>query len=150
MPYFSLGSLVYGGVTSAWTASGSLFNYDSILTAVSGSGTFGKVYLAGSAAAVVSGGSSINSGGIVWGPGTINVAGNTRLVYTPTQATAAFLTTINLDGSTTGCSHTGASPDVVYCGITLTGAHLDAAQGVAGFGGLAYTPGGASIFAGGY
>jgi hypothetical protein len=150
IPYFGLGSLVYGGFTSTWLASGSFFNYDVILTAVSGSGTFAKVYLANSAAMVVSGGSSINSGGIVWGPGNINVTGNTRLVYTPTQATAAFLTTIDLDGTATGCSHTGASPDVVSCGISLTGAHLDAAQGVAGFGGLAYTPGGASIFAGGY
>jgi hypothetical protein len=91
--------------------------------------------------------------GIVWGPGTLNIQGPGRLNY-PTGAGAAaanLLLTggVKINGGTTACSHTSATPDVVSCGITVTAAHLDAAQGAAGFGGLAYSPGGGSISNGG-
>lgn len=52
---------------------------------------------------------------------------------------------IQLNGGSVGCSHSGASTDVQNCGITLTSAHLDAAQGTAGCGGNCYLPGGASV-----
>ena len=57
---------------------------------------------------------------------------------------------LRFNGAGVACSHSGAAPDVVDCGIALTAAHLDAAQGVAGFGGLAYYIGGASIINGGF
>lgn len=52
---------------------------------------------------------------------------------------------IQLNGASTASSHTGASPDVLNSGITTTPAHLDAAAGVAGFGGNAFNLGGASV-----
>lgn len=91
--------------------------------------------------------------GPVWGPGTLVVQGSARLIYPAGIGAAAanFLLTggFSENTSTTACSHSGATPDVVDCGITLTAAHLDAAQGAAGFGGLAYNPGGSSISNGG-
>jgi hypothetical protein len=89
----------------------------------------------------------------VWGPGTLNAVGQGRIKYpTGGGAAAANLLTTGLQingGSANACSHSGATPDVVSCGITLSAANLDAAQGAAGFGGLAYVPGGASITNGG-
>jgi len=57
-------------------------------------------------------------------------------------AVANFPSPMNMHiGSlTTACSHSNATPDVVDCGISITPAHLDAAQGAAGFGGNAYNP----------
>ena len=54
-------------------------------------------------------------------------------------------TGIQLNGASTGQSHTGASPDVINSAISTTVAHLDAAAGVAGFGGTAFNAGGASV-----
>jgi hypothetical protein len=52
---------------------------------------------------------------------------------------------ILVDGSSAACSHGNTSPDVISCGISTTVAHLDAAQGVAGFGGNAFIFGGSSV-----
>ena len=84
-----------------------------------------------------------------WGPGYLYVNAGAWLQY-PTGASGAansllFGGAIHIDGATTACSHTGAAPDVVDCGISLTPANLDALQGAAGFGGYAYAPGGGTI-----
>lgn len=50
-----------------------------------------------------------------------------------------------INGITTAQSHTGASPDVINSTISVTPAHLDAAAGVAGFGGTAFRLGGAAV-----
>jgi hypothetical protein len=86
-------------------------------------------------------------GHILWGPGALDVTGSARLSYTTGTATASFLQTggFKINETATACSHTGAAPDVVSCGITLSGANLDAAQSTTAFGGLAYSPGGGSI-----
>jgi hypothetical protein len=93
-------------------------------------------------------GSFNGSGGIWWGPGTINLFGQARFVYTANAATN-LLSGIKINNGTTACSHTGASPDVIACGITLSAANLDAAAGVAGFGGLAFNVGGGAFTTGG-
>ena len=87
-------------------------------------------------------GSYMNLAGPVWGPFQLAVNGGT-LSY-PTGAGAAvanFLQTaatpFKMNGIANACSHSAASPDVVSCGISITAAHLDAAQGAAGFGGNA-------------
>ena len=85
----------------------------------------------------------------IWGPGALYVNAGGWLQY-PTGiggAVSSLLLTgaMHIAGSTTACSHTSAAPDVVDCGISVTPAHLDAAQGVAGFGGYAYSPGGGVI-----
>lgn len=62
-----------------------------------------------------------------------------------TQATLVS-TGVQLNGASTGCSHSNANnPDVQNCAISTTVAHLDAAQGIAGFGGTGFNPGGASV-----
>jgi hypothetical protein len=81
----------------------------------------------------------------VYGPGSLGTAfGNT--VQYPSGAGEAVDTFkisggLNINGLTSACSHTNASPDVLNCGITLTAAHLDAAAGASGFGGNAFIPG---------
>lgn len=92
-------------------------------------------------------------GPVVWGAGTINGMGSTRIKY-PSGVGAAVATFknaggITLNSATTATSHTGAAPDVLNSGITITPAHLDAAAGAAGFGGDAFVLGGASISNGG-
>lgn len=90
-------------------------------------------------------------GGIaaLYGPGAVATAGIGAIQYPSGagSATSTFLLAggIKIGNSTTACSHSNASPDVLSCGITLTPAHLDAAQGVAGFGGNAFLPIGGSV-----
>ena len=85
---------------------------------------------------------------ILWGAGTLNVTGGANFVYPSgaNQAAASLkISTLQINGGTTACSvGTGASA-AWNCGITVTAAHLDAAVGSAGFGGVAYNPGGGSI-----
>lgn len=87
------------------------------------------------------------SGSILWGAGNIKTLGVGHITYTAGQGTATFINTgtRTIDGSATACSHTGAAPDVINCGINITGANLDAAAGAAGFGGNAFMPGGSGI-----
>ena len=84
----------------------------------------------------------------MWGPGSLYVNAGAWLQY-PTGGSGAtnslLMGVIHINGATTACSHSGAAPDVVDCGISLTTAHLDASQGAAGFGGFAYSPGGGTI-----
>jgi hypothetical protein len=92
---------------------------------------------------------SAYAGNVVYGPGILNVAGPARLVYPSGAgaAVAAFPLTprLRLNGGTTGNSLVSGAPNVTNGGITLTAAALDAAAGVAGFGGNAFNFGGASI-----
>ena len=81
----------------------------------------------------------------VWGPGTVNASGNTRFAWPNTQtAVSTFVNAggIQLNGQSTACSLNGST---INCGISITPTNLDAAAGVAGFGGLAFLPGGASV-----
>lgn len=86
-------------------------------------------------------------GPALWGPGGWDVVGNSRLNIPSGTATAALLNTgsMLINGVGTASSHTGASPDVLNSGITISAAHLDAAAGATGFGGLAFTLGGGSV-----
>ena len=93
--------------------------------------------------------SFVNVTSFVWGSGVLSLNSGSFMEY-PTGATGAttnliFTGAFKLNNSATACSHTNVAPDVVSCGISLTAAHLDAAQGAAGFGGYAYLPGGGTI-----
>jgi hypothetical protein len=90
---------------------------------------------------------------IWWGPGTLNVSGSGRLQYTANAATNLLVTTLQLNGVSTGHSiNTAANVDTPCGGISLTAANLDTAVSATcattGFGGLAFNPGGASITTG--
>jgi hypothetical protein len=76
--------------------------------------------------------------------------GTTRWSYSGATATNTFLSPLllRINDLTTACSHNGAAPDVIDCGISLTQANLDAAQSSTTFGGYAFNPGGASITSG--
>ena len=86
------------------------------------------------------------TGPFVWGPGSLDVQG-ASLQYPSGGATAMLIqgggTTINAQG--TAFSATVAQPSVINASVPITGPHLDAAAGTAGFGGAAWLPGGASI-----
>lgn len=85
-------------------------------------------------------------GPFVWGPGVLDSEEGT-VFYPGGGAVAAFLQTggLTINGQSTACSYTVASPSVINCGITTTPAHFDAAAGVAGFGGIPFLPGGAAF-----
>lgn len=117
----------------------------------------GTVYIESTKALTVSSGRTfiVTSNGcvtsaVMWGPGGFTVSAPGHAVLSTAggaTGTSVFVLTggIKLGTSTTGCSHTGAAPDVINCGINITGANFDAAAGVAGFGSNAFIPGGASI-----
>jgi hypothetical protein len=90
--------------------------------------------------------SAFSSESILWGSGTLDSIGSARIAYDAGDAVATFLNTggLKLNGQTS------ANPFQPSSGtwepaIAITPAHLDAAFGVAGFGGLAVNVGGASI-----
>jgi hypothetical protein len=85
-------------------------------------------------------------GPFVWGPGTLDSEDAGTLQYPTGAAVATFLQSggMKLQGQANACSYTVASPSVINCGISITPAHLDAAAGAAGFGGVAFLPGGAA------
>jgi hypothetical protein len=91
----------------------------------------------------------LNSGTIAGSAGrTINMLGQSRLsipagsTFTATLTAPGIVTGVLLNGAATGNSFAGG---VINPGIATTPANLDAAAGVAGFGGLAFNLGGASI-----
>lgn len=116
-------------------------------------GGYGTVYVETGRTVRVLGAGDLNQftqygGPIVWGPGVWNVGSTVRNRYPAGAglAVATFLNTggLNLNGQGTAYSvSTGAA--AVWSSLALTPAALDAAQGVAGFGGLAMNPGGATI-----
>jgi hypothetical protein len=85
----------------------------------------------------------------VWGPGAIQVGGNSRLEYFvgPNQAQAIFLQTggFQIDGATTACAVDTTAGGNWRCGIPITPANLDAPVSAGGFGGNAVNPGGGAI-----
>jgi len=92
--------------------------------------------------------------GVIYGGGsnTINMQAQghfsqtTTNTYVSTFTAPGLVTGIKLNGTAAGCSSSNANnPDVINCAITTTPAHLDAAQGTAGFGGYGFFPGGASV-----
>lgn len=123
---------------------------------VTGIDLYGAVYLdaeleAQSPSGHVDCATTYNSGQpVIWGPGALNVQGSTRFTY-KNSAGATFLNLggLQLNASSTACSSSNASTNVENCAITLTAAHLDAAQGTAGCGGTCYVKGGASFTIGG-
>lgn len=83
----------------------------------------------------------------VWGPGSLEVDGCGTLLY-PSGANQAVATLLikggfKLNGLTTAFSVTSAG--TLHGGITISAANLDAAAGVAGFGGTAFLFSGAAI-----
>lgn len=83
----------------------------------------------------------------VRGPGAINVFGTGKLAYVGgITALATFLNSggLQLNGAGTASS-TAGNPAVIHTGIALTPTNLDAPAGPAGFGGLAFNLGGATI-----
>ena len=94
------------------------------------------------------------TGGIWWGPGTINVRGTGRFVYSSPASTNLLVGVLQLNGGTTGHSlFTSSNVDTPCGGITVNKSNLDAAASATcattGFGGLAFNPGGGSFTTGG-
>jgi hypothetical protein len=92
----------------------------------------------------------------IYGPGSIKVLGPGNITYGPEHnATQTFPIANTGSGggglfigtSSTACSHSNASPDVISCGIPITTVNLDAAQSSSAFGGNAFIPGQGSITA---
>ncbi len=136
------------------------YDYDCILDNVGGITiglpTFGQgigtvflglVYLKGSFNYIVgqdvSAHGHISGGNIWWGPGTVDVASNARLVYSSGSATVIFLQAggLQINGQTTASTYNN-STGVWTANIALTPANLDDAGQ---FNGLALRPGGGTI-----
>lgn len=84
-------------------------------------------------------------GAATWGPGITNAIGAGRFAYAP-NAVTAFLHTggMQLNNVATAYSVGAGAAAAWNGGIAITPANLDAAFGVAGFGGRAVNPGGGS------
>ena len=113
-----------------------------------GSGDLGKVYLGNQAHPLLLGGlrtirleGLLSGTSLLWGPGAANFTG--PVTYTGT-ASPIFKNAggITLDGSTTAQSISALG---ISTGILLSGANLDAAAGIGGFGGTAFNQLGSSI-----
>lgn len=87
--------------------------------------------------------------GVIWGPGTLNVVGTTRMVYggAAGEAVAVFLQAggLLLNNGATAYAINPIDPAAWHPGRALTPANLDALLPAPGFAGLAINPGGASI-----
>jgi len=85
------------------------------------------------------------------GSSQINLMGTTHATVVSGTFAAALTAPdrvspgIQINGASTGCSHSGGSPDVVSCGIATTPNNLDMSQSSSAFGGNAFVPGGAGI-----
>lgn len=113
-------------------------------------GGFGAVYIDTATVLSPSLGLTINlgnvvTGGVLWGPGTLNATVRSRIAYTNTATTEFLVSALTINGGTTACSIGTGATAVWNCGITLNVANLDAAVGVAGFGGAATIPAGAAF-----
>lgn len=114
------------------------------------SGEFGNVYVDTGVTVSSIGSIFIGfSGGSLWGPGIYNQQTTGRTIYNGTATNILKITALRLNGGTTACSVGTGAVAVWNCGITLNAANLDAAVGIAGFGGVAYSPGGGSFVTGG-
>lgn len=165
---FSQVPTIFGGNTNGGTNTAAMnltnvwLDYDirimdSTIAVLEGADFYGCVELASSARLRTAGAyvyplkvGACATNAIIWQPGaggSITLDGVSRWSYNGGTATATFLGGVALQVNNRGtlaCSHSSGSPDVVSCGITISVANLDAAQGAAGFGGLAYLPGGSA------
>lgn len=73
-----------------------------------------------------------NTAPFIWGPGTVNVNAPGSLFIVANTATPTLLTSggVELDALPTACSQTNAAPSVVNCGVTISGANVDANGGI--------------------
>lgn len=103
---------------------------------------------------IVEGVTGSYSGHVIYGGAgdTINMLGTSHFflasgTFTNGFTAPALITPgIQFNGTSAACSSSNANnPDVINCAIGSTVAHLDAAQGTAGFGGSAFALGGASV-----
>jgi hypothetical protein len=142
--------------------------WDAILDATASSGLFvvarseldfgvgGGVYITGSVIFEASTGAINVSNNVIWGPGGLGINANTHVYYTNGLATVTFLqkgTTatsppgapFGLNELTTAYAIGLSDPAPWHPGRALTAANLDLSVAGGGFGGLAVSPGGASI-----
>ncbi len=138
--------------------SGSVFTQGTMTGAGSG-GQLGLVMVDTSATLGVSDGlvyaKGVYSGApIIWGAGTLNLTGQSRLRYATgaSQAAATFkLTTLNLNGQTKFCSGNPAqSATTLTCNLSLTAATLDTTLGSTITAGCGFNPGGGGYCNGGF
>jgi hypothetical protein len=122
-------------------------------------GTYGEAFLDhGVVVSVLDGALSCTSDSgaygppVLWGPGTVDVAGTASMAYPAgagrAQSTFVGGLALQLNSTTTACSGTPATSGNWRCGIALTAANLDLAAASGGFGGTAVQPGGATITSG--
>ena len=95
-----------------------------------------------------------SSAPIVWGPGTLNVTGQSRLRYPSGSGKAAAtftLTTLQLNGQTKFCSGNPAqSATTLTCNLSLSASQLDTTLGTTIAAGCGFNPGGGGYCNGGY
>jgi hypothetical protein len=99
-----------------------------------GVGQIGNAYVATGAILtplgnIQAGGALLYSGGVVWGPGTLNAGGNGRVTYPSGAGSAAAhftVTTLQINGQTKGClTFPANAATTLTCNITVTAANLD-------------------------
>jgi hypothetical protein len=152
---------VVGAASTSWPSSLNL-NFDTILSNSAGSGAFtstvqflavGTGYLDGGLNVIGGVDLSVSaqffdSSNVLWGPGTLNMAGTSRLHYAAGAGAAAAalkVTTIQANGQTKVClGNPAASTTTLPCNITLSAATLDTQLGTTVPAGSLFNPGGAS------
>jgi hypothetical protein len=166
--FFDDGATYEDAFQNVWIDGDTIFQTGGIGATFSGTNVYGCMAIRPSGAILLNGGAYMypsapspngsticGSTSIIWvggssGTGTVHIrpSGQSTWSYATQTATNTFLAGVvlhELNSSTTACSHTNANnPDVINCNITLNVANLDAAQGLAGFGGYAFLPGGAT------
>jgi hypothetical protein len=117
---------------------------------VDGSGASGSVWL--DKPLFIDSNFNINAGTVIFGPSEIRVQGTSRVSIDPGATFVGTFTGpsyiasgVKMNGAYTASSVISGAPSVINGGIATTVANLDAAAGAAGFGGLAFNLGGASL-----
>lgn len=158
---------IVGGVAGPGTAMGFMGRQHSIdgdfiagggLTFDGGLAVLGFVYIDVAETITGSGGSRVNfqnlffGGHVVYGSAAanINARGFSRFFVSGTFTASwtfplAISTGAQINGSSTGSSQSNGTPTVINGNIATTVANLDAAFGIAGFGGNAFKLGGAAL-----
>lgn len=127
-------NVIEGGYVGQANFAGTYLDSDVILK-TGGSlrdSSIGKVYVPSAQTLNVFGTNNANAflgQGIVWGPGTLNIAGASRISYASgaSKAAATFtISTLNLNGQTKSCLDVpGAATSFGTCNITISAANLD-------------------------
>ena len=108
----------------------------------------GAIYIESGVILQISGNCNLRTAplNIIWGPGTLNVQGDARVVYTGGVATFVNTGGITLNGLSTATAYDlSGDPGVIHPNRALTAANLDTTVTNGGFGGLAVQLGGATI-----